>query len=81
MADISSARRLALGPITSSPSHCSAQAALEVHLLDYAGDLYDHELHIEFVDKIREDDRRFTNEADLVRQIQADVTAIRNRLA
>ena len=59
----------------------SAQAALEVHLLDYAGDLYDHELHIEFVDKIREDDRRFTNETDLIRQIQADVTAIRERLA
>ncbi len=55
--------------------------ALEVHLIDYSGDLYDQELHIEFIDKIRDDDRRFTNEDDLVRQIQSDVTAIRKRLS
>lgn len=54
---------------------------MEVHLIDFSGDLYNQELTIEFVDKIREDDRRFDHEGDLIQQIQSDVAAIRQRLS
>jgi riboflavin kinase/FMN adenylyltransferase len=64
-------------PASPEPQH----GALEVHLIDYTGDLYGRELDVAFIGKIREDDRRFSDEADLIRQIRDDVTAIRNRLA
>lgn len=50
---------------------------LEVHLLDYDGDLYGEELNVEFIRRIREDNLRFDKQQDLVRQIQSDVDAIR----
>jgi riboflavin kinase / FMN adenylyltransferase len=53
---------------------------LEVHLLDFAGDLYGHYLSVEFVQKIREDNLRFEREQDLKQQIANDVVAIRELL-
>lgn len=53
---------------------------LEVHLLDFAGDLYGHYLSVEFVQKIREDNLRFEREQDLKQQIASDVAAIREIL-
>jgi len=61
-------------------SEVNVPETLEVHLIDFNGDLYNQELTIEFVDKIREDDRRFNHEIDLIQQIQSDVAAIRKRL-
>lgn len=53
---------------------------LEVHLLDFAGDLYGHYLSVEFVRKIRDDHLRFEREPDLKQQIANDVSAIREIL-
>jgi len=50
---------------------------LEVHVIDFQGDLYGKELHVEIIRKIREDNLRFPNEADLIQQIRSDVAAIR----
>jgi riboflavin kinase / FMN adenylyltransferase len=63
-------------PAQPDPQH----GALEVHLIDFTGDLYGRELAVEFVSNIRADDRRFSQEADLIRQIRADVSAIRGLL-
>ena len=64
-------------PSTPEPQHGS----LEVHLIDFSGDLYGRELKVEFITKIRDDDRRFPEESDLIRQIRSDINEIRHRLA
>lgn len=53
---------------------------LEVHLIDFHGDLYGEELTVEFTGKIRDDNLRFDREEELVRQISSDVQAIREKL-
>ena len=64
-------------PAQPEPQH----GTLEVHLIDFEGDLYGKVLPVEFIGKIREDNRRFSNEADLVCQIRHDVETIRNEVA
>lgn len=62
------------------PSDRDLAGNLEVHLLDFSGDLYGRDLNVEFAAMIREDNRRFTTEQELARQIQDDVTKIRRVL-
>ena len=45
--------------------------SIEVHLLGFSGDLYDCELRVEFVRRLR-DEKKFRSRAELVRQLQAD---------
>jgi riboflavin kinase / FMN adenylyltransferase len=47
---------------------------VEVHLIDFHGDLYGATLAVEFIAKIR-DTRRFASADDLVRQIEKDLQA------
>lgn len=54
--------------------------AMEVHLLEYTGDLYGKTLTTSFIARIRDDDRRFDDERDLIRQIRDDVEHIREAL-
>jgi riboflavin kinase/FMN adenylyltransferase len=49
---------------------------LEVHLLDFKGDLYGRRIKVEFVAKIR-DEEKFTSLDRLVESIQRDVKQIR----
>jgi riboflavin kinase/FMN adenylyltransferase len=49
---------------------------LEVHLLDFTGDLYGRRIEVEFVTKIR-DEKKFTSLDKLVEGIQRDVKQIR----
>ena len=49
---------------------------LEVHLLDFTGDLYGKRIDVEFVAKIR-DEEKFTTLDKLVERIQRDVKQIR----
>ncbi len=51
-------------------------AALEVHLLDFEGDLYGRELEVKLLAKIR-DDRRFEQVEALVDQMSEDLAKIR----
>ncbi len=53
---------------------------IEVHLLDYSGDLYGVHLELEFVARLREE-RRFDGLDALKRQIAADVGAARAALS
>ena len=53
---------------------------LEVHLLDFSGDLYGREMTVEFVDRIREE-RKFDSLALLVEEMQRDVARARAILA
>jgi riboflavin kinase / FMN adenylyltransferase len=53
---------------------------LEVHVLDWDGDLYDRRVRVEFVARLR-DEAKFDSVAALVAQIEADVAAARKCLA
>ncbi|WP_223066816.1 bifunctional riboflavin kinase/FAD synthetase [Paenibacillus caui] len=53
--------------------------SLEVHLLDFSGDIYDRELTIQFVSYIRPE-RKFSSIDELIAQISRDTDTARNRL-
>lgn len=53
-----------------------ASARVEVHLLDFDGDLYGEFLEVEFVARLR-DEQRFAGPAELAAQIERDVAAAR----
>lgn len=57
-------------------AHDGQRSAVEVHLLDFEGDLYSQELEVEIVQKIR-DDRRFSTVEALVARITEDLAKIR----
>ncbi len=54
------------------PTVCGKHKLLEVHLLDFDGDLYGKYLTIEPIKKIREE-KKFTSVAELSGQLQADI--------
>ena len=60
----------------SRPTFQEGERLLEVHLLDFDGDLYGRELAVEFVDRIR-DVRRFESVDALREQIARDAAAAR----
>lgn len=62
------------------PTFDNGMPVLEVFLIDFAGDLYGHEMEVEFVDFIRED-RKFHSAEALVTQMEQDVAKIRAVLA
>jgi riboflavin kinase/FMN adenylyltransferase len=49
---------------------------LEVHVLDFSGQVYGRQVQVEFVQRLR-DERRFDSLAALRRQIDDDVRAAR----
>ncbi len=61
-----------------SPSR--ERAEVEIYLLDVSLELYDRDLEVFFLHKIRED-RRFSSREDLRQQIARDIAAARNLLA
>jgi riboflavin kinase/FMN adenylyltransferase len=54
--------------------------SLEVHIFDFAGDLYDQNLDVDFIARLREE-RRFPSVEALGAQIRADIQAARRVLA
>jgi len=66
--------------IGTRPSFGDNERNLEVHLLDFSGDLYGHRLRVEFLERLRPE-RRFKNVDDLVAQMQRDAAAARAFLA
>ena len=64
----------------SRPSVPGRDMALEVHLFDYAGDLYGHEMNVTFVKALRVE-QTFDGLAALKHQIQLDHQAARAALA
>jgi len=69
---------LAVANLGPRPTFDSAPG-LEVHLLDYSGDLYGRELEVVFRRRLR-DVRKFANADELCAQISRDITAARQCL-
>jgi riboflavin kinase/FMN adenylyltransferase len=65
-----------IGP---NPTFHEQQRKLEVHLLDFSGDLYGGQLVVEFVDRLRAT-RPFAGAGELVEQLQKDIAAVRQRV-
>ncbi len=57
-----------------------ARELLEAHLLNFQGDLYDKELTIEVIAKIR-DSATFSSDTELQAAIAGDIVAVREYLA
>jgi riboflavin kinase/FMN adenylyltransferase len=55
------------------------QTVIEAHLLDFSGDLYDQELWLDFVARLR-DEVKFDSLEQLVAQVQQDIARIRQML-
>jgi riboflavin kinase / FMN adenylyltransferase len=66
--------------IGTCPTFDNQELSLEVHLLDFIGDLYGERLQVDFVARLREE-RRFPSIGDLAAQIRVDVAAARRELA
>jgi riboflavin kinase/FMN adenylyltransferase len=60
--------------------HDDGRVLVEVYLLDWDGDLYDAELEVNVIDRLREE-RRFDGVDALVRQMRADEAEARRRFA
>lgn len=65
--------------IGTCPTFDNSELSLEVHLLDFSGDLYGENLEVEFVARLREE-RRFPSIEALAAQIHADIAAARQAL-
>ena len=62
--------------IGSNPTFGEERRKIEIHLIDFAGDLYGTRLDVEFVRRLR-DTRTFAGVNELRRQLQADIAAAR----
>ena len=62
----------AVAHIGPRPTFAEAALVIELHLLDFAGDLYGQTLQVVLVEKLR-DQRAFAGPNELVRQIRRDI--------
>lgn len=62
------------------PTFAGETPGLEIHLLDFHGDLYGETLRLYFVERLR-DERRFTSPEDLQAAVRADIERARALLA
>ncbi len=62
------------------PSSIAPSFSLEVHILDFAADLYDKRLRVELVERLR-GEQRFAGIDALLAQIRADIEQARALLA
>jgi riboflavin kinase/FMN adenylyltransferase len=76
VADRSFAAAINVGP---NPTFGENNRKVEVHLIDFTGDLYGSWLDVDLLQRIRET-RRFESREDLVRQIARDVAVARELL-
>ena len=61
------------------PTFDGGRFLVEVHLLDFRGDLYGAQMEVSFIERIR-DERRFNDPTALTNQIRRDVAEARDRL-
>ncbi len=65
--------------IGTCPTFDNAELSLEVHMLEFSGDLFGENLEVQFVSRLREE-RRFRSLEALSAQIHADIAAARQAL-
>jgi len=63
-----------------NPTFGTERISLEVHLLDFSGDIYDQSLRVYFVERLREE-MVFESVDDLVAQIRMDITRAKDILS
>jgi riboflavin kinase/FMN adenylyltransferase len=63
-------------PTFQSREEPTTHITVEAFLLDFSGDIYDREIRLDFLHKIR-DERRFESVNALIEQMQRDITAAR----
>ena len=63
--------------IGTRPTYGSHDLSLEVHLLDFDGDLYGSRLVVTFLQRIRAE-RTFSSPEELRQQLEADREAVKN---
>ena len=68
--------RFAALSVGTNPTYGGTELRFEAHLLDFEGDLYGRRMSVRVMDYLRRT-LRFDSEAALVRQITADVDAVR----
>lgn len=61
------------------PTFDKDEFTIEVHIFDFAGDIYQQEIEVEFVERLR-DELSFANQKDLINQIKLDITRAKNIL-
>lgn len=76
-ADAAGARRRAVANVGFNPTFGENSLGIEVHLLDFDGDLYGQEVAVHFRDRIR-DERKYKSVEELVRQIEKDARFARS---
>ena len=54
------------------PTFGGSERKIEVYILDYHGDLYEHEMKIDIIERLR-DEKKFDNAEELKKQIAADI--------
>lgn len=72
-------RQNAVVNVGTRPTFCGHQFFLEAHLFDWDQKLYGQRISIEFIEKIR-DEQRFSSVAELSAQIQKDILAAKKIL-
>ena len=77
MAQVDGVEYKALANIGTNPTVGNDHLSLEVHLLDFQGDLYDQSLTISFLSFLREE-RKFDSLEELKNQITADISHVTN---
>ena len=65
--------------IGAKPTFGGSVVTIEVHLLDYSGNLYGRRLRVRFIERLREE-RRFASVGELTAQIGRDIEAARSVL-
>lgn len=66
--------------IGNNPTFGNEETSVEVHLLDFEGDIYGKDITILFIERLR-DEKKFKGPAELVRQIKRDIEKARKILA
>ena len=72
-------RYMAAASIGVRPTFGEKERVVEVYILDYNGDLYDSEIAVEFVRRLR-DELRFESAEALVAQVNRDIEQARDIL-
>ncbi|MBI3182671.1 MAG: riboflavin biosynthesis protein RibF [Myxococcales bacterium] len=62
------------------PTFGGTEVTVEVHLIDWSGDLYGAELRVQFIERLRSE-QRFASAAELAGQIRRDIEEARSAIA
>ena len=80
LAHTTEGRRAAAVNVGPNPTFGDSARKIEVHILDFDGDLYGQTLNVDFLDRVR-DVKRFASVEELRTQLEQDLVAVRAKTA